>query len=91
MKEEMIMLKNIKIGLRLALGFSLVIVFMIVLTIIGARQMRADHDNLERIVKEVDTRIRLANNVIDDARQVALSVRGLLMRKYSNQSEASIN
>jgi methyl-accepting chemotaxis protein len=90
-KGEMIMLKNIKIGLRLTLGFSLVIVFMIVLIIIGVRQMASDHDNLERIVKENDTRIRLANNMVDNAREVALSVRGLLMRKSSNRPEASIN
>jgi methyl-accepting chemotaxis protein len=85
------MFKNMKIGMRLALGFSLVIAFMIVLTIIGLRQMTADHNNLERIVKQVDVRIQLANNMIDNAREVALSVRGLLMLKYSNQPEASIN
>jgi methyl-accepting chemotaxis protein len=85
------MFKNIKIGFRLALGFSLVIAFMIVLIIIGLRQMKADHDNLERIAKEVNVRVRLANEMIDEAREVALSIRGLLLRKYSNQSEASIN
>ena len=85
------MFKNTKIGIRLALSFSIVIVFMIVLIIIGLRQMAADQNNLDRIAKEVDVRIQLANNMIDNAREVALSVRGLLMLKYSNQPEVKIN
>jgi len=84
------MFKNTKIGLRLALGFSLVIVFMMVLIIICMRQMKVDRDNLEHIVKEINVRVRLANKMIDNSRNVALSVRGLLMLKFSNQSAESL-
>jgi methyl-accepting chemotaxis protein len=85
------MFKNLKIGLRLALGFSLIIVLMVLLIIVGILQMNTDRDTLNRIVKENNVRISLANKMIDNAREVALSVRGILLKKYNNQSEASIN
>jgi methyl-accepting chemotaxis protein len=83
------MLKNIKIGSRLAFGFSLLILFMIVLIFISIRQIKEDKYNLARI-NEVDMRIQLANNMIGNAKDVALSVRGFLLRKYSNSPEEQI-
>ena len=84
------MLKNMKIGLRLALGFCLVFGFMIALIIVSLNQMKVDYTNLDQIVNEVNARVRLASNMVDNAREVALSVRGTLLLKYKNESNENV-
>jgi methyl-accepting chemotaxis protein len=82
--------KNLKIGLRLSLGFSIVIVFMFVLIAITLKQFKADNYNLDRIVGDVNMQVKLANEMIDNSREVALSVRGLMMYRLSNQPTRKI-
>lgn len=84
------MFNNMKIGMRLALGFCLVIVFMIAVIVVSINQMAVSHSNLERIVKVNNVRVHMANNMIDNAREVALAVRGTLMLKYDKASGEKI-
>jgi methyl-accepting chemotaxis protein len=84
------MFNNMKIGLRLALGFCLVIVFMIAIIVVSTNQMAVSHNDLKRIVKINNVRVQVANNMIDNAREVALAVRGTLMLKYDKASNEKI-
>ena len=63
------MFNNMKIGLRLALGFCLVIVFMIAIIVLSLNQMAVSHDKLELYCKRTNVRVQLANNMIDNARR----------------------
>lgn len=83
------MFKNMKIGLRLALGFGLVICFIIAIIVVSVNQMAVSHTKIDRIVKVNNVRVQLANNMIDNARETALAVRGILVLKYSNESSES--
>ena len=84
------MFKNMKIGWRMGLGFSLVLVFMIVIILVSLNEMEDSRDNLDRIVKVNNVRLSLANDMIDDARETAIAVRTFLLGKYSNQPSESI-
>jgi methyl-accepting chemotaxis protein len=80
------MFNNIKIGLRLAIGFCIVIVFMIAIIVVSLNQMAESHNMLDRIVNVNNVRVQMANNMTDNAREVALSVRGLIILKYADES-----
>jgi methyl-accepting chemotaxis protein len=84
------MFNNMKIGLRLALGFCLVISFMIAIIGVSLNQIADNHDKVEFIVKTINVRVQLANNMIDNAREIALAVRGTMMLKYAGESGKKI-
>jgi len=78
------MFKNMKIGLRLTLSFSLLIILMIVIIVIGLGAIGSVDTELKAIVEVENVRTQLANNMIDNAREIALAVRGTLLLKYNN-------
>ncbi|HUV51093.1 MAG TPA: methyl-accepting chemotaxis protein [Anaerolineae bacterium] len=73
------MFKNMKIGLRLALGFGLVLVFMITLILLSFNAMDKIYAALEVIVKNENVRSRLANNMVDDTREVSIALRNIFL------------
>lgn len=54
------MFRNMKIGLRLALGFSVVLILMIIIIVISSMQSNTIQKNLTRIVKVNNVRVELA-------------------------------
>jgi len=84
------MFKNIKIGLRLTIGFALVILFMIIIILFAFQQFRADHNNLDRVVKEVNVRVRIANKMIDNSRDIVLSMNQILLYHLDNDAASDI-
>jgi methyl-accepting chemotaxis protein len=84
------MFKNMKIGMRLALSFSLLIFLMIVIIVTGLTTVNNVNAELETIVEVENVRTQLANDMIDNAREVALAVRGTLLMKYNNESNGNI-
>ena len=83
------MFNNMKTGLRLALGFCLVIVFLIAIMAVSINEMADSHERLDAI-KVTTVRVQLVNNMIDNAREVALAVRGTLLWKYRNESKENL-
>lgn len=84
------MLKNMKIAMRMGLGFGLLIVIMIALILVSLNQIDDTRDRLDRIMNINNVRIQLANEMIDIARQTAIEVRNVLLAKYENQSSDTI-
>lgn len=84
------MFKNMKIGLRLTLSFGLLIILMIVIIVIGLDAVSSVDSELKTIVGVENVRTQLANNMIDNAREIALAVRGTLLLKYNNESNANL-
>ncbi len=84
------MFKNMKIGLRMGLGFAVLLALMVALIVVSLNHMEVTHEMLNHIVKVNNVRISLANNMIDDARETAIAVRSILLAKYKNQTNESI-
>jgi methyl-accepting chemotaxis protein len=90
-KEEGEMFKNMKIGLRMGLGFSLVLVFMIALIVISLNRMEKINAKLERIVQVINVRTQLANHMADDVREVSIALRNILLIKEIANTEEMRN
>ena len=73
------MFKNMKISVRLAMGFSIMLVIIAVLIGVGLNSMRKVHDTLNQIVKIDNTRTELAYVMIDNVREVAMELRTVLL------------
>jgi methyl-accepting chemotaxis protein len=84
------MFKNMKIGLRLALSFSILIVLMIAIFVTGIVTISNASAELKTIVNVAIVRTQLANSIINNAKEVALSVRGTLLMKYDNEPNENI-
>lgn len=84
------MLKNMKIAVRMGLGFGLVIVFMIALIMVSLNQLEDSRDKLDRMTIN-NFRLHHANNMIEDAREVATTMRNILLQKDIRNTEAQKN
>lgn len=84
------MFNKMKIGMRLSLSFCLLIILMIIIIVTGVVSMNNIYSKFEKIVEVDLVRTQLANQMIDNAREVALAVRGTLLLKYKNESTANI-
>jgi methyl-accepting chemotaxis protein len=73
------MLKNMKIGMRLGLGFGLLTVLMVVLILIGVRGMSSINDDMERIVTVNAVRIDYVNDMSRDIMNIGLNVRNIIL------------
>ncbi len=85
------MFKNMKIGLRMGLGFSLVLVFMIAIIVISLNAMENSRDKLERIVKVNNARLHMSNAMIDDVREVSIALRDILLLKDNGKIQETKN
>ena len=83
------MIKNMKIGLRLGLGFGLVIGFMIAVIVVSLHEMGVGREKMERIVKVNNVRLQLANDMIDDARESAITIRDILLATHNMNTKSS--
>ncbi len=84
------MFNSMKVGSRLALGFSLLLVFMVAIIVIGIAAIKKVNAELETIVQVQNVRTQLANDMIDKARETAIAVRNILLIKFKSESSESI-
>jgi methyl-accepting chemotaxis protein len=85
--RRMTMFKNLKIGLRLGLGFGVIFVLMIGLIVVGIINMAGIQNNLERIVKVNNVRAGLAGDMGDVVREVSIAVRNMLLVKETEKRQ----
>lgn len=81
------MLKNLKIGLRLAVGFAAVIAFMIVAITVGINSMAHIQQNLDRIVKVNNVRASMAGDMGDSVREISIALRNALLVKENDKKQ----
>jgi len=80
------MLKNMKIGLRLGLSFSFILVFMIAIILVSLNQIKVSQTMFDRIIKINNVRLQLANNMIEEVREVSINLRNILLLKESSKT-----
>jgi len=74
----------------MGLGFTVLLALMVALVVVGLNALETINTELVMIVNVENVRTGLANEMIDDARETAITVRGLLLAKYKNESRESI-
>ncbi|MBF0559464.1 MAG: MCP four helix bundle domain-containing protein [Nitrospirae bacterium] len=73
------MLKNLKIGGRMAAGFGLVLVLMVALILIGVLGMKKMNKDMETIVKTNTVRIDHINDMSREILNIGVNVRNIVM------------
>ncbi len=73
------MLKNLKIWIRLVLGFSSILVIMSAIIIVGLSYLRSSHDRLKSIIEVNNTRVSLVTDMANIARDNSISLRNIII------------
>ncbi len=69
------MFKNMKIGMRLGLGFGVVLLLLAAVAVVGVTRMAVMSDNINNIVNDKYPKTVWANNIIDNVNVIARSLR----------------
>ncbi|OGV50590.1 MAG: hypothetical protein A2X49_12380 [Lentisphaerae bacterium GWF2_52_8] len=73
------MLKNLKIGLRLGVGFGIVVLMTIGMAIYGVIQIGNLNEGVTIVVKDRNPKVKMANEVIDGLNEAARALRNMLL------------
>jgi len=71
--------KNMKIGMRLGLGFGLVLILLAVIAFIGVTRLSSINDSLSDMVNDKYPKTVWANNINEGINQIARSMRNTLL------------
>jgi methyl-accepting chemotaxis protein len=83
-------LKNLKVGVRLSLGFSTILVLLLALTILGIKGMESMNDDLKSIVTVNNEKIRLANNATLAIENLIQQIQLMTLRDQAGRSEVKL-
>ena len=75
------MIENLKVGLRLAIGFGIVLVLMLALTGVAISRMSFIRASLDQIVEGDTVKLRLVNSMRDSVRYQSVTVRDVVMQE----------
>ena len=75
------MFANMKIGLRLTLGFAIVLALMLALAVVGIRGMSTVHESLNDMVQDNMVKIQLNSDMADSIHIVARVMRTIVLLK----------
>ncbi|RJF96682.1 HAMP domain-containing protein [Noviherbaspirillum cavernae] len=81
---------DMKIGLRLGLGFSSVLTIMLALSLIGANGIREMHENLEKVLEDNVRKITIAHELSDAAHVVSRVTRNIIILTDENTVKAQL-
>ncbi len=70
---------KMKLGTRLTLGFALILAMMAVVTVIAITRLGVMNRDLHEIVTINNKKVFLANEMVDQVRNIAISVRNLIL------------
>jgi len=84
------MFNHMKIGMRLALGFGLILALLAAVAFIGISRLSSVQGNFDLAINENAVKIRVANGMIDQVNTIARSVRNMALAENTadTQSEA---
>ena len=73
------MFKNMKVGVRLGLGFGIVLLMLIAVIFVGITRMSESNDRLDSIVSDNNVKIRLATEMRATIRNNATTIRNVVL------------
>ena len=79
------MFKNLKIGLRLGLGFGLVLLLLAIISVFSVSRLSQLNDGIEGIVKDKFPKTVIANDIADQINVQARSIRSAMVANLMNR------
>jgi len=77
-------LSNAKLGTKLYGGFGVVLGLMVIIVGIGITRLSAVNEAVDKIVKDSNVKLLLANDMIDEMNIIAIAVRNILLTRDDN-------
>ncbi|HAM53441.1 MAG TPA: methyl-accepting chemotaxis protein [Nitrospiraceae bacterium] len=81
------MIRNMKIGKRLALGFMTVLVLMAIMIVVSLKNMASIQEHLDRIVKVNNVRAEFANTMAANVREISINLRNAILEKNAAKKQ----
>jgi len=75
------MLSNLKIGIRLSIGFAIVLLLLLLITVIGIARVGELQADINDLVKDKNFKTKTANDIIDNVNSVGRFHRNMLITK----------
>ncbi len=72
-------MKNLKVGVKLGLGFGLVILFLLVVSVLGITRMAQLNESLRQIGEERWPRANLAHDIVLKSNGIAIALRNMML------------
>jgi len=82
------MFKNMKIGVRLALGFGIIVTLLVILGVVSILRIGEINHEIDVVVKDIYPTTVMANAVIDSINEDARSVRNILLLDNAEERSA---
>jgi methyl-accepting chemotaxis protein len=84
------MFANMKIATRLGLGFGLIVVLMVAVSVIGMTRMAQLNDSITEIVDDRWVKVQHANTVLAGTNEIAISLRNMLLTSDAGDRKEQI-
>jgi len=84
------MFANMKIGVRLALGFGMVVVLLAAVAFLGVTRLEQLHSGVEDIATDKWPKVERANLILDGINDIAVSARSLLLVETAEDQSQQI-
>ncbi|MBL8027788.1 MAG: MCP four helix bundle domain-containing protein [Fibrobacteres bacterium] len=81
------MFKNLKLGMRLGVGFGVVIVLAVVLVLFAMSRISSLKEGSETVVKDRMVKTRMANDIVDHVNTVARATRNIVILRTPKDTE----
>ena len=81
------MFKNLKLGLKLAIGFGMVVVLLIVVAVVGIMRVTELDTSIEEMVMDKYPKVVIANDIIDIVNEDARSLRNIIINADHSDME----
>ena len=73
------MFKNKSLGVKLSAGFGIVLTLLVVITTLSITRMKVVYKAVNEIVEVTDKKIEVANDLVDQFRELAISARNIAL------------
>jgi methyl-accepting chemotaxis protein len=84
------MFKNLKIGVRLSLGFAVVLIFLAILAIIGVTRVKELNGTIENLTRDHMVKTRFVNEIRSQLSDIARAQRNMLIYKSDDMTKESL-
>ena len=84
------MFKNMKIGMRLGLGFGIVLLMMIAVIFVGITRMSEINDRLDGIVNDNNVKVKQAVEMRGGVRNIATAVRNVVLLDEASEMQVEV-
>ncbi|MBN8441056.1 MAG: HAMP domain-containing protein [Thauera sp.] len=79
-------MKNLRIGIRLGIGFAVVLMLLLITATMGSLRLKALQGNITDLVGDKTVKVALANNVIDSLNELGVQHRNMMIPALQSDS-----